>query len=226
MGHSFAQNAQIEDHNMTSLPLVLGISPGDHGCGQTLTWLVQGAVVGGLKAIILREPHLSRPAYVELARRISPLFGTGLILDASHDDAYDIAAASGWGLHLPSADGIKSMRAALSGTIGVSCHNKDDLAAAAEAGADYATISPVFPPLSKGAKAHDALDVSGLIDAIRDVDMPIFARGGITDQTARAVADTNIHGVASLSFLFPNDADADVCEANATTLSMIMKRHR
>ena len=44
--------------SVAMIPRVLGISPGDRGCGRTLTWLLQGAVDGGLQALILREPHL------------------------------------------------------------------------------------------------------------------------------------------------------------------------
>ena len=36
---------------MTSIPTFIGVSPGDHGCGRTLTWLIQGAVDGGIKHI-------------------------------------------------------------------------------------------------------------------------------------------------------------------------------
>ena len=209
---------------MAVMPSVLGISPGDHGCGRTLGWLLQGAVNGGLKAIILREPHLSKPAYVELARRISPLFGPGLILHASHEDALDVAEASGWGLHLPSQHDIAAARARVRGLLGVSCHCKEALLTAADAGADYATLSPIFPPLSKPYDVRTALERTGLIEAIASVDLPVFALGGITDETTTAVSDTDIHGVASLSYLFPADADADVCEANASALCMLMKR--
>jgi hypothetical protein len=128
---------------MALIPTVLGISPGCHGCGHTLTWLVQGSVDGGLKALVLREPHLSKVAYVELARRLSPLLGSGMILHASHADALSIAEASGWGLHLPSTAPWDGVRSRVRGLLGASCHTVEDLNKAAAIGADYATLSPV-----------------------------------------------------------------------------------
>lgn len=209
---------------MAVIPRVLGFSPGDHGCGRTLTWLLQGAVDGGLQAIVLREPHLSKPVYVELARRLSPLFGDGLILHASHPDAADIAEASGWGLHLSSDADVHGIRPRIRGLLGVSCHDEVELQAAAAAGADYATISPVFSPISKPQDERRTLGVAGVTAAISDVSMPVFALGGITAENAASMADTNIHGVASIGHLFPADADADTCATNAAALCMIMKR--
>ena len=210
---------------MAMIPSVLGISPGDHGCGRTLTWLLQGAVDGGLRALVLREPHLSKSAYVELARRISPLFGAGLILHASHNDALDVAESSGWGLHLPATHDIAAARARVKGLLGVSCHNAEELRSAADSGADYATLSPVHTPLSKPSDVRPVLERAGLTKALEDLDLPVFALGGITGETAPALVGTDIHGLASMGYLFPDDADADVCATNAATLCMIMK-HR
>ncbi len=203
---------------MALIPPLLGISPGDHGCGRTLTWLVQGAVDGGLRAVVLREPHLSRAAYVELARRLSPLFGAGLILHASHPDAIDVASASGWGVHLPGTSEWSGVRARVSGLLGMSCHTAEDLQRAAAEGADYATLSPVFQPLSKPGDVRPTHGTDGLQAVISDTAIPVFALGGITDSTAKEVAETGIHGIASMGHLFPDEADADLTEERARAL--------
>ena len=209
---------------MTTLPTVLGISPGDHGCGRTLTWLFRGAIEGGLKAIVLREPHLSKPAFVELARRVSPLLGQGLILHASHPDAIDIAEAAGWGLHLPQGAAIDSARTRIRGWLGVSCHSSDDLEQAEAAGADYATLSPIFRPNSKPSDLRPMFGPEGLAQAISGIEMPVFALGGVDGETANELTHTDVHGVASIGFLFPSQADSDECARNAASLCMIMKR--
>ena len=206
------------------MPTVLGITPGDHGCGRTLTWLLQGAIDGGLKAVVLREPHLSKPAYVELARRISPLLGKGLILHASHPAAIDIAEASGWGLHLPQGMAISNIRGKVKGWLGVSCHSSEDISAAQDAGVDYVTISPIFRPLSKPSDIRPTFETDGLTKAIAGIDIPVFALGGINNTTAPLLVDTDIHGVASMGYLFPADADADLCATHASALCMLMKR--
>ena len=203
---------------MAVIPNLIGISPGDHGCGRTLSWLIQGAVNGGLEAIILREPHLSRAAYVELARRLSPLFGQGLLLHASHDDALEIAERSGWGIHLPASIEWAGVRPRVSGLLGMSCHTVDDLKRAEDAGADYATFSPVFGPLSKPNDRRPTLGPQGIDDAIDQTAIPIIAVGGITTDTADQLGRTRCHGIGSMGHLFPDDADADLTQERASSL--------
>ena len=209
---------------MALMPKLLGISPGDHGCGRTLTWIIQGAVDGGLRALILREPHLSEAAYVELARRLSPLLGPGLILHASHPKAAHIAGRAGWGLHLPSTAEWNGVRDQVKGWLGASCHNAEDLERAVEAGVDYVTLSPVFTPFSKPADIRPNLGLDGLEDLANAIDVPVFALGGIDAENMPGVVQTGVHGVGSMGFLFPNDADADVSTENATALTGLLGR--
>lgn len=203
---------------MALIPPLLGLSPGDHGCGRTLTWLAQGAAHGGLTALVLREPHLSRPAYVELARRLSPLFGSGLILHASHPAAIDVAEASGWGLHAPGNVEWSGLRDRIQGLLGMSCHSAEELENAASAGANYATISPVFPPFSKPSDARQPLGADRLRAIIDSATLPVFALGGIDQDTAALAAQSGAHGVASMGHLFPEEADADLTETRAAGL--------
>jgi thiamine-phosphate pyrophosphorylase len=207
---------------MAIMPRLLGISPGDHGCGRTLTWIVQGAVDGGLRALILREPHLSEAAYVELARRLSPLLGPGLILHASHPKAVHIASRAGWGLHMPSTADWSGVRSQLGGWLGASCHNADDLARAVDAGCDYVTLSPVFTPFSKPSDVRPCLGLEGLDELACSIDIPVFALGGIDAENMPGVMQTGVHGVGSMGFLFPNDADADVSTENAAVLAGLL----
>lgn len=207
---------------MAVIPKLLGISPGDHGCGRTLTWIVQGAVDGGLRALILREPHLSEAAYVELARRLSPLLGPGLILHGSHPNAAHLAGRAGWGLHLPAQADWTGVRTQIKGLLGASCHNADELAAAVDAGVDYATISPVFTPISKPADVRPSLGLEELEGLANSVGIPVFALGGMNPENTRSVLQSGAHGVASMGFLFPPDADADVSTENASILTKLL----
>jgi len=207
---------------MALMPRMLGISPGDHGCGRTLTWIVQGAVCGGLRALILREPHLSEAAYVELARRLAPLLGPGLILHASHPKAIHIAGRAGWGLHMPATADWSATRSQVNGWLGASCHTADDLARAVDAGCDYVTLSPVFTPLSKPTDIRTCLGLDGLTKLSSEFDIPVFALGGVNAENIGEVIQTGVHGAASMGFLFPTDADADVSTENATALAAVL----
>jgi len=200
---------------MTMVPTFIGFSPGDHGCGRTLTWLIQGAVKGGMDSLILREPHLSRAAYVELARRVSPLFGSGLILHASHPDARELSQRSGWGLHLPATVAWSGVRPEVSGLLGMSCHSVEDLKRAEKLGADYATLSPIFGPLANPNDRRETLGVKGLAAACAAVRLPVIAMGGLTCDTAAPLASTGCHGIGSMGHVFPEEADADLTEERA-----------
>lgn len=203
---------------MAIIPTVLGISPGDHGCDRTLSWLARGAHNGGLTALVLREPHLPKPAYVELARRLSPLFGGGLILHSANDGAIDVAKSSGWGLHMTSDADWKAIRSSVSGLLGVSCHTPDDLKRAADAGADYATISPIFSPFSKVSDTRSPLGPTTLAEWVYEAELPVLALGGIDSENASVAMESGIHGVASIGYLFPENADADDCAKRAAKL--------
>lgn len=203
---------------MKSIPTFIGVSPGDHGCGRTLTWLIQGAVDGGMSSLILREPHLSRAAYVELARRVSPLLGPGLILHASHPDALELAQRSGWGLHLPVSVSWAGVRPGVSGLLGMSCHSMEDLKRAKDLGADYATLSPIFGPPSNLKNSRKTVGVDGLASACAAISLPVIAMGGMTRETAAQVASTGCHGFGAMGHVFPEEADADLTETRTQGL--------
>jgi thiamine-phosphate pyrophosphorylase len=68
------------------------------------------------------------------------------------------------------------------------------VAAARDADADYATLSPIFPTASKpgygpplGVEALRAAAESGL---------PVFALGGVLPENARSCREAGAHGVA------------------------------
>ena len=207
---------------MAVMPRLLGISPGDHGCGRTLTWIVQGAVEGGLRGLILREPHLSTAAYVELARRLSPLLGPGLILHASHPEAVHIASRAGWGLHMPASVDWSNTRDQIKGWLGASCHNRDSVERAVEAGVDYLTISPVFPSFTNPNDDLSAIGVENLEALIEGVDVPVFALGGVDASNIRSIMEAGVYGVGSMGFMFTGDADADAASASAAQLTALL----
>ncbi|RPJ85402.1 MAG: thiamine phosphate synthase [Acidobacteria bacterium] len=84
--------------------------------------------------------------------------------------------------------------------IGKSVHSVDEAIRAAAEGADYLLLGPVFDPLSKGRQlAPIGLDV--LRSAVRQVQVPIFALGGIDRTNAELVLETGVAGVAGISWV-------------------------
>jgi len=119
------------------------------------------------------------------------------------NDRADIARATGAdGLHLP-ADGlpIDVARALLgpAALVGRSTHTPDEARRAADEGADYVFLGPIWPTPSHPGRA--ALGVEALHRA-RDVGIPLIAIGGVTPARAAACADAGAHGVAAISALW------------------------
>ncbi|WP_430910781.1 thiamine phosphate synthase [Methylobacterium sp. sgz302541] len=108
------------------------------------------------------------------------------------------------GVHLPGGSGAPAVEAARrllpeAALVGISAHGPSDIAAAAAAGADYATLSPVFETASKPGYGP-ALGVEGL-RAASALGLPVIALGGITSGTIAPCMAAGAAGVAVMGEL-------------------------
>jgi len=105
-----------------------------------------------------------------------------------------------FGVHLTSKQFDKIEYAKSKGLkVVVSTHSLDELKKVQELGADYATYSPIFDtpnkPLAKG--------VDNLIDVLNQVDIKIFALGGIISQKeVELLEQTPVYGFASIRYFY------------------------
>ena len=79
--------------------------------------------------------------------------------------------------------------------IGVSAHSARDAAAALRAGADYVTVSPVFPTASKPGYGP-ALGLDGLARMVMAAPGPVLALGGVTPDNAALCRAAGAGGIA------------------------------
>lgn len=193
------------------IPRLLAITPGRPGDGHELVWLLEAMARAGLGAVVLREPALDTRAYVGLARALAPCFGPGLLLHGKHPDALEIAEIAGFGLHCPAGSDLVAARRRVRGALGASCHDAEELRAAAAAGCDYATLSPVFAPGSKPGDGRPTLGLEGLARLAAGAGLPVFALGGLSPATAAACLGAGAAGVATIGGLFPADATPETC---------------
>jgi thiamine-phosphate pyrophosphorylase len=171
------------------------------GLTQICTTVLRAAREAGFAgqvAIQLREKDLPTREMLMLAlelRRVCTEMDAMLLVN----DRIDIALAAGAdGVHLPSNSFSVAQARALAGPehlIGVSTHHLEEVAAAAQAGADFAVFGPVFAPLSKG-EYGPPVGREALRAACRASTLPIYALGGITAQRTAALAGCNAAGVA------------------------------
>jgi thiamine-phosphate pyrophosphorylase len=107
-----------------------------------------------------------------------------------------LAAEYSASVHLQSvaAVGAARQRLGCSALIGVSAHGLGDVEAAAAAGADYVTLSPIFLTASK-PDYGPALGVAAL-GAAAKCRIAVIALGGVTADLARPCLDAGAAGVA------------------------------
>jgi thiamine-phosphate pyrophosphorylase len=164
---------------------------------QPLEDIAAAIFAAGCRWLSLREKDLEAAERVALLRR---LVAIGAAHDATVMVHEDIAAARGSGaagIHLPSGLSPAAFRSELprGALIGCSTHDAAELAAAAAAGADYATLSPIFATASKPGYGP-ALGLERLRAAASATTIPVIALGGVGAANAAACLSTGIAGIA------------------------------
>lgn len=163
--------------------------------------IVDAALNGGCRWILLREPDLDTATCTTLARELLPrcrAHGARLSVSADMETASAIGAD---GLHLPQrladTNQIEQARARLGpgALIGVSCHSQPEADAAAGLGADYITMSPVFLTESKPGYGP-AIGLDGLREYVSRLSVPVVALAGISEANAAAVRASGAAGIA------------------------------
>lgn len=173
---------------------------------------VEAALVGGVRAVQLREKDLTtaqlRPLALEL-RQLTARFGARLLINSDLDLALEVGAD---GVHLPSNDRrLAQARQQLGPArlLGVSTHSLDELNPATAAGADFVTFGPVFATPSK-LPLGDPVGVEWLLRAVRDAAIPVFALGGIGLEQLQQLPETDTLRIALISGILaaadPKDA--------------------
>ena len=178
---------------------LLAITPAVH---LTLSDAVRQVVAAGGPevAILLRDRSLPPDELRRWAAQLLPLCRAAGSLLLVHGNP-DIAGETGVdGVHLPE-DGppVEVARAALgAGLVGVSRHHT---ALPRTAGADYATLSPIFPTPGKGS----ALGIQALAHACRNASLPVVALGGITGERAAKCRTVEAAAVAAIRAVWEGD---------------------
>ena len=145
-------------------------------------------------ALLLRDKQASQAALLEQAqalRGITREHGAALLV--SEHVAIALRSDAD-GVHLPEQScPLAEARSQLGDRlIGVSRHDLPGLHAAEQAGADYATLSPVFASPAKGTP----LGLTAFARSASATRLPLFALGGVTADDAHALVRAGAAGVA------------------------------
>ncbi len=145
--------------------------------------------------IQVREPQL---AARELAAYVRALSGRRILVN----DRLDVALAThAAGVHIRS-NGVSpiSVRRITPKDflISVACHTEEDVLRAAQEGADYAVLAPIFEPRSKPMN-RPPLGLTALREIAKHARIPILALGGVTNENIQSCLDAGAAGVAAIT---------------------------
>lgn len=158
--------------------------------------IARSLFAGGCRWLSLREKDLSPEERRLLLERLLALGRSFGATVTAHEDIEGVAAAGADGVHLPAGSDPVRARARLPrALIGASAHSGEEASALLRAGADYATLSPIFASASKPGYGP-ALGLEKLAQAARTAPGPILALGGITPENAAAVLAAGACGLA------------------------------
>jgi thiamine-phosphate pyrophosphorylase len=178
--------------------------------GRDLVEVIRAAVDGGATHVVLREKDLLAAERSELAHQVAEA------LDASASERLVIAsdlrlaaAVGAAGVHLAARDPWPAANELEVGDrrllLGRSCHSETELREARDRGADYATISPVFPTSSKPGYGP-ALGTDGLARLCGAVlGLPVIALGGIGPGRVAPCLAAGAAGVAAMGEVMRSD---------------------
>ena len=207
-----------------------------HRCAPTPLFTVISEVLDtGVRAIQLREKDLDSLALYHLARPIAARcqrYNAHLFINTDVRVALDVGAT---GVHLPANAGaveavkakadnesppdpvgavcnraalVEAVKAKTDNELQIGCSVHSIAAAQKRAaeGADFVTYSPIYPTVSKPGYGP-AVGIASLAQLTEQVQLPVFALGGITPVRVAECLETSAFGVAVMSgIMSPTDA--------------------
>lgn len=196
-----------EDVRGPRSPRSLAISAGNEDRPGDVGQWVDRLATAGVEAVQIREKTVSD-------RRLLGLLGAAVEASAGRlrvlvNGRFDVAlAARADGVHLP-ADGLPTatVRRELGGwaLLGRSTHRLDEVARAAEEGADYVTFGPIYATPAK-ARYGSPQGLEALRAACSH-GLPVLAIGGVTDRRLAELASCGARGVAAIRLFHESEGE-------------------
>lgn len=175
---------------------------------------IEEAFRSGIRLVQLREKHLPDEDYLALARDVRSIttsYGARLLINSRLHIALDVGAD---GVHLPRDASIAGARRALGPEplIGFSAHSEEELRRAGEEGADFVTLSPLFPTPSKiGYTA--ILGLERFAALVQTTSLPVFALGGVRIENVSDCLKAGAYGIAVMGAIMGATNIADQVRA-------------
>jgi thiamine-phosphate pyrophosphorylase len=169
--------------------------------GKTVVAVVESILLSPLShrvAILVRDKSAPPAQVAELLQILQPMAQTAGARLLVHTHV-NLAVVLGLdGVHLTSHGDLKAVRSQLSPSmlLGISRHAQDCLDDADLGFADYATISPIYPPTSKPNDLREPLGVSGLQACVQRSVRPLVALAGMQPGRVGTVIEAGVGAIA------------------------------
>jgi thiamine-phosphate pyrophosphorylase len=189
---------------MTVLPSPLLVITDRHQARHTIEAIAEAVARAGGRWLLFRDKDVEPAERRSLAGRLSVIARHhGMHLSVSRD--VDLAAEFGASIHLqtPAAVGAARLRIGREAIIGVSAHSRGEVEAAAAAGADYVTLSPIFLTASKPGYGP-ALGTGTITEAAK-AGIAVVALGGVIADAARPCLEAGAAGIAVMGEIMRSD---------------------
>ncbi len=168
--------------------------------GLTLTEIARQAIAAGVRAIQLREKHMSKREIFKEALSLMKLFSKYRVLFIINDYVDIALAVDAHGVHLGQEDmPLREARKILGQDkiIGISTHSLKQALGAEREGASYIGFGPIFHTTTKDAGEPKGIDA--LKEIKKHIKIPVIAIGGITIENARHVLEAGADAIAVAS---------------------------
>lgn len=155
---------------------------------------LDAALAGGLRLVQVREPSWSRDRMARFAAQVqqrAALVSATVLINNDLALARELGAQ---GVHLRAAQ-LRELRARPDfDWVGASCHTEQELAGAAQLGADFAVLGPVQTTLSH--PQVKPLGWAAFARLIACYTLPVYALGGLSDADLPIAQQHGAHGIA------------------------------
>lgn len=166
---------------------------------------LQAALNKGLRLVQIREKHLTKDAFIQIAVQIIALakpYNATVLISQDIALARDLGAH---GVHLPSQSLLMLKTKPTGLMVAASCHNAAELAHADLLNLDFVVLSPV-----KSTQSHPEMDALGwqkFNELAQKTLLPVYALGGMTLTDLPMALSYGARGIAYQRGMTVQDAD-------------------
>ncbi len=184
------------------LPSLYLITPAQIESVSGFMKTLEQALNNGIRLVQFRVFDLEKDLYRQMLRDAEDLcarYEARLLVNTGAENARQLGAG---GLHLNSRELARlQQRPAAIDLLAASCHTLQDLQKAEALAVDFALLSPVLP--TRSHPDADPLGWEGFRDLVAQVNIPVYALGGMSPAHVDSAREQGGQGIAAIRGLWP-----------------------